>query len=79
MYNPNVASGYSNFIGHLPFSENSISKSVTKLIGQNDNLLDFSEGYNQWKEAWDNGKAGFRTIDLKDAIEGVYSVMKQKK
>ena len=56
LYNPNVESGYSDFIGHLPFSEKTISKSVTKLVGQNTNLPDFSEGYNQWKDAWDNGK-----------------------
>jgi|SRR5688572_15875631 len=79
LYNPNVAGGYSDFIGHLPFSEKAISKSVTTLVRQNKNLPDFSEGYNQWKEAWDDGKGGYWTIDLKEAIEGMDSVMRQKK
>jgi hypothetical protein len=50
IYSPQSPIGYSNFIGHLPFSEKVISKSVSKLVGQNNNLPDFSEGYNRWKE-----------------------------
>ena len=46
---PQSATGYTNFIGHLPYSEIAISKSVTSLVGQNENLPDFSEGYNQWR------------------------------
>ena len=79
MYNPKVASGYSNDIGHLPFSQKSIEKSVTKLVGQKDRLPDFSEGYSQWKEAWDNGKGGYWTVKIKEAIEGVDSIMRQNK
>ncbi len=79
IYNPNAASGYSNFLGHLPFSEKTISKSVTMLGGQNDNIPDFAEGYNEWKKAWDIGKSGYWTIDLKDAIEAVDSSMRQIK
>ncbi|WP_081162548.1 hypothetical protein [Niastella populi] len=79
LHNPSIAGGYSDFIGHLPFSQNTISKSVTRLVEQNNNLPDFSEGYNQWKEAWDSGKGGYWTVDLKDAIEGMDSVMRQNK
>lgn len=78
IYSPRAAAGYSSFIGHLPFSEKSISASVTELVGQHNNLPDFSEGYNQWKEAWDNGKAGYWTIDLKDAIDGIDKVMQPR-
>lgn len=79
IYSPQAATGYSDFLGHLPFSEGAISKSVTKLVGQNDNLPDFSKGYNEWKEAWDNGKGGYFTIDLKEAIDGVDKAMQPKK
>lgn len=79
IYSPQAPTGYSDFIGHLPFSEKSISKSVTKLVGQNNNLPDFSEGYNRWKEAWDSGKGGYWTIDLKEAIDGVDKAMQPKK
>lgn len=79
IYSPQSATGYSEFIGHLPFSAKAISKSVTKLVGQNNNLPDFSDGYKQWKEAWDNDKGGYWTIDLKEAIEGVDKVNQQQK
>jgi hypothetical protein len=79
LYNPNVAGHYSDFIGHLPFSEKAISRSVTRLVGQNNNLSDFSQGYNQWKGAWDKGEGGYWTIDLNEAIEGMDSVMRQNK
>ena len=78
IYNPNIANGYSNFIGHLPFSEKAISKSATKLVGQNNNLPDFSKGYEEWKDSWDNGKGGYWTVELKEAIEGIDSAMKKK-
>jgi hypothetical protein len=79
IYSPQSPTGYSEFIGHLPFSEKSISKSVTKLVGHKNNLADFAEGYNQWKEAWDSGKGGYFTIDLKEAIEGVDKAMQPKR
>jgi len=79
IYSSQSSTGYSEFIGHLPFSEKAISKSVTKLVGQINNLPDFSDGYNQWKEAWDNGKGGYWTIELKEAIDGVDKVSQQQK
>lgn len=69
---------YSEAIAHMPFSEDAISKSVTSLIGQINDLPDFSEGYNLWKAAYKKGKAGYFTIELKDAIEGIAKTMNQK-
>ncbi len=79
IYSPQAATGYSDFIGHLPFSEKSISKSVTKLVGQNNNLPDFSDGYNQWKEAWNSDKGGYWTVNLKEAIDGVDKAMQSNR
>ena len=76
---PQSATGYTNFIGHLPYSEIAISKSVTNLVGQNESFPDFSEGYNQWKEVWDNGKAGYWTIELEEAIDGIDKALQSKK
>lgn len=70
------ATGYTSFIGHLPYSEKAISNSITKLAGQNENLPDFSEGYNQWKEAWVSGKGGYWTVALKQAIDSIDKAMK---
>ena len=78
LYNPNVASGPWNFIGHLPFSNDALAKSVTTFERNNVILPDFSEGYNQWKQAWDNSKAGYWKIELKHAIEAIDNVIREK-
>ncbi|HEX9511661.1 MAG TPA: hypothetical protein VF939_14325 [Puia sp.] len=79
IYNPQSTAGKTTEIGHLPYSEKALSKCVTKLVGQNNNLPDFSDGYNQWKEAWDSGKGGYWTADLKEAINGIDQGMRQHK
>lgn len=79
IYNPKAPGGYSNFLGHLPFSEKSVLRSVTQLVGQNNNLPDYSEGYDLWKESWDSGKGGYWTVDIKEAIDGIDKAMQPKK
>jgi hypothetical protein len=79
IYSPQSSNGYSHFVGHLPFSLTSISNSVIELVGQNNNLPDFSDGYNQWKEAWDKGKGGYWTVDLKEALNAIDKGMQEKK
>ncbi|HYV92448.1 MAG TPA: hypothetical protein VE978_11710 [Chitinophagales bacterium] len=79
IYNPQLPSGYSDFIAHLPYSEKALSKCVTSLVGQNDTLPDFSEGYKEWNEAFDNGKAGCWTADIKEAVDGIDQAMRPKK
>lgn len=78
LYNPNSASGYSNSIGHLPFSDEAISRSVVTLAGVIDSLPDFSDGYNQWKEAWESGKAGYWKVEVKEAVEGMDRIMRER-
>lgn len=79
IYSPQSTSGYSDFIGHLPFSEKALSKSVVKIVGQINDLPDFSDGYTRWKEAWDSGKGGYWTVDVKEAIEGVDKAIRPQK
>jgi hypothetical protein len=74
--NPNARSGYTETIGHMPYSKEALSGSVTSLVSENSALPDFMEGYLQWKNAFDAGKAGWWTIGVKDAIEGMDQVMK---
>jgi hypothetical protein len=79
LFNPNAPGGYSNSLGHLPFSEKVISGAVTRLVGQAEVLPDFQDGYNQWRAAWDSGKAGYWTLDPAEAIQGMDSVMREKR
>lgn len=79
IYNSQTTSGYSNFIAHLPISEKAIKKSVTRLIRTTNSLPAFTEGYNQWKEAWDKGKGGYWTLGLKEVIENIDKAMQPNK
>lgn len=75
--NPQKDGGISNEIGHLPFSRESIDNSLTKLESSNNELPDFIDGYNQWKEAFDSGKGGIFTISVKEAVDYVEQTMNQ--
>jgi hypothetical protein len=67
--NPQIEGGISNEISHLPFSRESIEKSVTKLESSNNELPDFMDGYKNWKEAFDAGYGGIYTIPVKEVVE----------
>lgn len=67
--NPNADNGLSDEIQHLPFSKEAMDKSVTKLIGTTKKLPDYKNGYNEWRTAFDNGKAGVFSITVQESID----------
>lgn len=67
--NPNADNGLSDEIQHLPFSKVAIDKSVTKLIETTKKLPDYKDGYDEWRTAFDNGKAGVFSITVKESID----------
>ncbi|MES2516427.1 MAG: hypothetical protein V4580_19905 [Bacteroidota bacterium] len=75
--NSNSVDSATQVISHLPFSQKSIELSLTELIDSIKNVPDFSEGYKQWRQGFDAGKAGYWTVELKEAIEGMHQAMKQ--
>lgn len=79
IYSPGSPGGYIDHIGHLPFSEKSLAASVTTLVGTKDTIPDFAEGYGQWKEAWDSGKAGCWAISVREAVDGIDKSMQQSR
>jgi hypothetical protein len=74
----NYGDGHSS-IPHLPFSEDAISKSVTKLERDTGPVPEYEEGYNQWREAFDSGKGGVFTIGVAEAYEAVTGALPKKK
>jgi hypothetical protein len=65
-------------ISHMPFAQAALDRSVITLEPTTESLPDFMEGYNHWKTAWDNEKAGCWTVDVKDAVEGINSSLTQQ-
>jgi hypothetical protein len=67
-----------NEITHLPFSKEALLNSVTELIDKNVNdLPEYREGYEQWKEAFDMGKAGIWSITVNEAIDSIEQAIQQ--
>lgn len=75
--NAHADNGLSHEIQHLPFSKEAIDKSVTKLIRTTKNLPDYKAGYNEWKTAFDAGKAGVFTITVKESIDVMEETLNQ--
>ena len=73
--NPQREIGISEEIGHLPFSKESIFKSLIQLESSKNSLPNYLEGYNQWKEAFDSGKGGMFSISVKEAVDYVEQTM----
>jgi hypothetical protein len=66
--NPQVASGISTEVGHLPFAEAAIEQSVVALVANNVSVDHLLEGYNTWKQEADKGKAGVFTGPVAEVI-----------
>jgi hypothetical protein len=69
--NPNKQGGYSEYIGHLPFSKDAVLKSVTTIVSEKNKLPDYKEGYETWKEAFDKKEGGVFSITIKDVVKYV--------
>lgn len=70
--------GYQTYLPHLPYAENVVADSITELIGEVEELPDYLEGYNNWKEPFDKGEAGIWTLGLKETVEAIDSMMKKQ-
>jgi len=66
--NPRVKGGVTADLPHFPVSEETLKKSVTKLIGKRAPNPDYEPGYQTWKEAFDVGQAGIFTISVAEIV-----------
>ena len=66
--NPHIAGGFSNELPHFPVSEETLKKSLLKLVGKSGPNPDYIEGYNTWKFAFDAGEAGIFTISVAEIV-----------
>lgn len=66
--NPHIAGGFSNDLPHFPVSEETMKKSLIKLVGKSAPNPGYLEGYNTWKVAFDAGEAGIFTISVSEIV-----------
>ena len=75
--NKHAPGGSSDQIGHLPYSAEALRKSLTKLESTGTVLPAFEDGYQEWRGAFDKGKAGVWTAPVSEAIAGIESALNQ--
>lgn len=75
--NPQEEGGISDNLRHLPLSKEAVLNSVTELESADNDLPDYLDGYNRWKEAYDKRTAGFFTISVQEAVEFAEESMNQ--
>lgn len=69
-------SGFSDNIVHLPFADAALRSSVIELEGITTSLPPYENGYNVWRQSFDNKVGGVWTVPLAEAIadqEKLYS------
>ena len=69
MRSRHAPTGIAETVSHMPFAEAAIEKSVTRLLAKDAPLPSFEEGYQQWRAAFDQNKAGFFTATVAEGID----------
>ena len=67
--NPAAPDGLTKEASHLPFAEEAIKKSVVALQLSVEVGSAYMEGYEMWRSAFEQGKAGVFTISLIEGVE----------
>ncbi|MBS1793301.1 MAG: hypothetical protein JSS81_05575 [Acidobacteria bacterium] len=67
--NRRTRSGLVTRIAHLPFAESALEESAGKLLREKTALPDFRDGYDEWKKAFDDKRAGIYTASLDKVVE----------
>ena len=77
MKNPRSPDGISDTVNHMPFTEDAVSRSALKLLKEKVELPDYEEGYQMWRDAFDDERAGVYTITLAEAVKVMETTLNQ--
>lgn len=69
--NRHLKGGVSTELPHFPVSEETLKKSLTKLVAKRAPNQAYIEGYKTWKAAFDAGEAGIFTVSVSEIVEFV--------
>lgn len=72
---PQNKNGEASEISHLPFAESAIKKSVIEIVQEKAALPNYSEGYQTWRKAAEQGKGGVWTIAVSEAIAAMETAL----
>jgi hypothetical protein len=72
---PKAPGGVSKVISHLPYSERALTDSVTTMEKDGVTPAGWEEGYQQWKSAFDAGKAGVWTITVSESVSAMEQIL----
>jgi hypothetical protein len=75
--NKHAPGGFSKQIAHLPYAGDALRQSLTKLESTMAVLPAFEDGYQEWRTAFDKGKAGVWTASVPVAIAACESALNQ--
>lgn len=68
--NSRAPTGYSETIAHMPFAEGALAKSVTTRASSSVPVPPaFADGYGEWRQAFDRGKAGAFSITVAEGVD----------
>jgi len=73
--NPHAPSGYTDLIGHMPLAESAVAESATELSNEMPDLSSYKEGYQDWREAFDNGRGGIWTLPVSECVAAMEEVV----
>src|SRR5262249_20858512 len=63
-------------VDHMPFAKESLDASVVAVVG-NSPVPAYKDGYSEWRQGWDEGKAGFYTMTVSAAIDVMQSTFRK--
>jgi hypothetical protein len=75
--NKHAPGGSSDQVGHMPYAGDALRKSLTRLESTGTALPSFEDGYQEWRRAFDKGKAGVWTTSVSEAMSGMESALNQ--
>ena len=62
-------------IHHMPFAESAIDESVINLVASDVQVAATSDGYDEWRHAFEAGSAGVFTTTVADGVDFVASTL----
>lgn len=75
MQSPSAPDGISKSISHSPMVEQQLVESLVAVTNESADLSGFDEGYKLWLEAYQTGKGGVFTIEVKEIVNTIEFAM----